>query len=380
MGETPERRDALRVDEATTLAELEALRPEWTALWERAPVATPFQSPEWLIAWWRHFGGEGLWTLALRRGGRLVGLAPLFVRREPETGLRQATMIGRGITDHLDVLLDLDARREGSEAIFAHLARRRDRWDLCDFRDVPPDSPLLDAPAPPGWQDEREVHEVCPALPLPPRAEELAGIIRPGLLEKLRYYRRRAERWGEVRVDQADERSFDEAFGALLRLHGARWSARGQTGVLDDPTVQSFHREAARGLLARGVLRLYTLRVAGRVAAVYYGFVARQRAYYYLGGFDPELARLSVGNLVVWHAIQEAIREGAVEFDFLRGQEPYKYAWGAKDRPSYRRRLRPLPSGGSAGGTEEDQATPHPAPRRPAPAADRAGSPGGAVE
>ena len=35
---------------------MEALRPEWEALWERCPAATPFQSPSWQIAWWRYFG------------------------------------------------------------------------------------------------------------------------------------------------------------------------------------------------------------------------------------------------------------------------------------------------------------------------------------
>jgi CelD/BcsL family acetyltransferase involved in cellulose biosynthesis len=78
----------------------------------------------------------------------------------------------------------------------------------------------------------------------------------------------------------------------------------------------------------------------GRILAVDYGFLHARRAYYYLGGFDPEAAKVSPGTLVVAHAIEEAIREGACEFDFLRGQEPYKYKWGAHDRPCFRRVIR----------------------------------------
>jgi hypothetical protein len=33
------------------------------------------------------------------------------------------------------------------------------------------------------------------------------------------------------------------------------------------------------------------------------------------------------------------MRRGAEEFDFLCGQEPYKYLWGAQDRPTARLRL-----------------------------------------
>ncbi len=38
-------------------------------------------------------------------------------------------------------------------------------------------------------------------------------------------------------------------------------------------------------------------------------------------------------------AADDGIALGAHEFDFLRGGEPYKYAWGAHDRPLFRRVL-----------------------------------------
>src|SRR5205807_436927 len=59
--------------------------------------------------------------------------------------------------------------------------------------------------------------------------------------------------------------------------------------------------------------------------------------YYYLGGFDPELARRSVGTLLTARAIETAVADGCREFDFLRGREPYKYRWGCIDRPHFRR-------------------------------------------
>jgi CelD/BcsL family acetyltransferase involved in cellulose biosynthesis len=125
----------------------------------------------------------------------------------------------------------------------------------------------------------------------------------------------------------------------LARLHAARWSSRDQPGVLADAEVEAFHREAGAGLMARGVMRGYRLVVGGRVAAVYHGFQHRDRASYYLGGFDPELGARGVGNQIVWHALGCAHEEGARVFDFLRGREAYKYRWGAVDVPAFRRRL-----------------------------------------
>src|SRR5690606_34442189 len=117
----------------------------------------------------------------------------------------------------------------------------------------------------------------------------------------------------------------------LFRLHGDRWSERGQPGVLADEPVRQFHLRAAAGLAAQGALRLYALRFDGEVAAVYYGFLHHRRAYVYLTGFDPRFARLSLGTVLLGHAIEQAIRDGATEFDFLRGREAYKYRWGARD-------------------------------------------------
>ena len=80
------------------------------------------------------------------------------------------------------------------------------------------------------------------------------------------------------------------------------------------------------------MLRLYRLRIAGTVVGVYYGFHCHGKAYAYLGGFDPDMTRLSPGAQLLHHAICAAIAEGAREFHFLRGGESYKYCWGAVDR------------------------------------------------
>src|SRR3954463_2524345 len=131
-----------------------------------------------------------------------------------------------------------------------------------------------------------------------------------------------------------------DLIGTLIDLHGQRWTARHEPGVLGTPQVQRFHLEAAPRLLAAEMLRLYGLRIQGRVVGVYYGFAHRGRAYGYLSGFDPGSASQSPGSVLLAHAIHEAVREGCREFHFLRGQEPYKYAWGAVDRWNRRRSLR----------------------------------------
>jgi len=343
---SPERRRdaaALAVEELSDLPALDALAPEWWKLWRgAASAATPFQSPAWLLAWWRAFAPGEIMTLAVRdraNGGALAGLAPLYVSG------RTVRLIGVGVSDYLGLLYrDGDGSRVAA-AVLEHIADRRSAcWDVCDLFDLGPGEPLLDAPLPATaamCRDERhESGEPCPVLRLPARLDDLGAHVPTRMLEKLRYYRRRLGREGDVRIERATRENLPRLMDTLLSLHGARWAERGEAGgVLADPRVRRLHDAAAPALLDADALRLSALSLDGRTIAVFYGFADRRRTYYYLGGFDPAFARFSPGAVIVGHAIEEAVREGAAEFHFLRGREPYKYAWGAEDRPSFRRVL-----------------------------------------
>jgi CelD/BcsL family acetyltransferase involved in cellulose biosynthesis len=67
----------------STLSELRALRREWGTLWNSDPAATVFQSCDWVLTWVEHYGHciARLLVVACYAEGRLVGLAPLYVRR-----------------------------------------------------------------------------------------------------------------------------------------------------------------------------------------------------------------------------------------------------------------------------------------------------------
>ena len=109
--------------------------------------------------------------------------------------------------------------------------------------------------------------------------------------------------------------------------------------MLADAAIRRFHRAAAPRLLDAGLLRLHVLRMNERIVAALHVLCAKRRACFYLSSFDPELRTISPGSLIFGHGICQAVSEGAREVDFLRGQERYKYFWGARERPCYGRML-----------------------------------------
>lgn len=315
----------LRVEVIRGAAALSGLESAWWGLWGRCPEATPFQCPAWLLAWWQAFRPGDLATVAVWAGTDLVGLAPLYL----EAGSARLLPIGIGITDYMDILLDPAGAAKVARAIGAALAELPGWTSLC-LEELAAAAAALRLPPMPGWTESDRAQSVCPVLSFDGRAD-LAGVIPARKLRKLRMARNRVARRGGT-IEQADAGSAPSHLEALFRLHAARWEERGERGVLADEAVQRFHAAALPGLVGHGLLRSYLLRIEGRVAGIFYGFQAGGALLAYLGGFDPGFAFESPGTVLMGHAIEQAMREGARELHLLRGQEAYKYDWGAADR------------------------------------------------
>ena len=90
--------------------------------------------------------------------------------------------------------------------------------------------------------------------------------------------------------------------------------------------------EALQQLEAGGMAHVFVLESKGKAIAALYGFSVGKTFTFYQCGMDPAWSRLSVGLVMMGCALEEAIRTGHDEFDFLRGDEAYKFQWTKKAR------------------------------------------------
>lgn len=325
------RKALLEIDEANTAEALEGLRTEWSGLVRNCVSATPFQSPAWLIPWWKWFGSGKPMVVTIRAGGRLAGLAPLYINTD-DNGERVVRFMGTGLSDYLDAVFEPGIEIIGADAVLRRIAERSASWDRCDLQEIREGSFLLSAGLPGGLEGRMTEQGVCPVLYLPGTAGELERMFSHDGRTGARRAMKRLKLGSVAEAASADKATLSSFMDSLFELHCARWRNLSLQGVLADGQIQSFHREVAEGMLEEGMLRLYRLRYNGEDAAVVYGFALHKRFYSYLGGFDPRLSKLSPGRALMRHVMTEAAGEGIKEFDFLRGSEPYKYGWGAKDR------------------------------------------------
>ncbi len=362
VGGTP-RRFAARRRPFTGISEA-----EWDALVAATPWATPFSRYCVEKAWWEAYGAtahEQTLVVVDEIDGRLAGIAPLMHRHELEPGdvaartiLRHepgmtlravpesATAVFFGASYHSDYATVLAAPADlpaVCDAVAAYLVEQdRSRWDVVDLRRLRQGDPAADELM--AAFDRRcdaaclcairEVEDVCPVVTLPEGAdfEGYLGTLGKKERHEIRRKIRRAEAAGPVLLERSADPLKD--LDAFVDLHQKRWGAEG----LFPPTEGgAASRRFFAGLFAdcapAGILDLSFLTVGGRRIAAGVTFDDGGTTYYYNAGVEPEARELSPGVVMVGCYIQRAIEQGRRRLDFLRGNEPYKYEWGAVDVP-----------------------------------------------
>lgn len=344
----------IEITEIHTQADLDALRGEWDDLLHRSSNAGIFQSWEWISTCRKFFGrGSRLLIVCIRTGGRLAGLAPMEITRMYGLPFRRLQFIGTGISDYLDFILDSESIDSVMEAISGWFMENSRRWDLLDLQQIPEGSPALQFFGSNGLPDNELITgEVCPYLPTADSWDGMLSRFGKKMRWNLGYYERLIRRdFDDVFLGVLPDDEIDNGMDAFFGLHTKRWRKRWLPGMLVGTRKQGFHCEIARLCAGRGWLRLYGLKLNGRIQSVLYCFVFKEKAYYYLGGFDPSLSKYSLGTVLTGFAIRGAIENGCREFDFLRGDEHYKFRWTKEIRTNTRivSRIKTLRSGMASG-------------------------------
>jgi CelD/BcsL family acetyltransferase involved in cellulose biosynthesis len=296
----------------------------WSQIAERRSPASIFLTPEWIAVAREHDSAEAV-TLAVG-GDAPHGIAALA--RDLDGTLRFA---GGELTDEQDVVAPAGQERYVATAVADWIAAERPRRIRLKF--VPEDAPTLEAIASVlgarGYQVERSRLITSPRLGLPHEFEAYVQSLGKKERHELRRKIRRLENATHGTFRWATESERGAALDRFFALHRL---SRGEKADFMTPNVERFFRDIADTLAPLGRLRLGVLRAHDQDAAVLFAFAYRGTLALYNAAYDPALASLSIGIVSHAWAIREANAERFDTYDLLRGDEPYKYDLGGKDR------------------------------------------------
>jgi CelD/BcsL family acetyltransferase involved in cellulose biosynthesis len=317
-----------------------ALRDEWNSLLRDSVSDTIFLTWEWQSTWWEHLGEGQLYLIAMRDGSHLSGIAPLHLTTSDD-GLKTLSVVGcRDVSDYLDLIAANGQEEKVYKALLDWLGSdKAPTWDQADLCNIPAASPthqlLAEMATARGYQVQTEVEDVCPIIPLPSTWDEYLSSLDGKQRREIRRKIRKAERSGEINWYIVDEkRDLAAEMEAFIELHEKSDVDKDE---FMDAQMKGFFHAAAQALHEAGWLQLAFMEVNGDKAATMLNFDYQGSILVYNSGYDPlEYAWLSPGIVLLAYCIQWAIESGRAKFDFLRGDEEYKFRFGAQPTKVYR--------------------------------------------
>ena len=130
-----------------------------------------------------------------------------------------------------------------------------------------------------------------------------------------------------------EDGEIDTAFDKFEKLYASRKESVDVENKFEKaPGYKKFHRLLAKRFSEKGWLHLAFLKIGDQEVAAEYTFKYLDTLYSYQCGFDSAFGKNNVFKVLRSYVIEDAIQSGIKEFDLLRGEEPYKYDWGAVTR------------------------------------------------
>ena len=299
----------------------------WENLLPMSATNTVFVSPWWHKTWWDNFGKDGdSLILSISDDSDLLGIAPLMAS---DNGT--LTFLGdRDLSDYFDFVVPRDSEDRFYPALLDYLSALD--WTTLDLPSLPSGSPTLEyVPDLPDEGLERR-HRRGRDDPEGRTARHLGRV--PGRTQEEGQARTppQAQAAGpRERNRQYDAANGDSLEGSMREFFALLRASREDKNEFLTPDREKFFLDVARELASRDQFRLYFLEVDGENVAACICFDYGDDFLLYNSGYEPAHSRLSVGLLNKALSIQTAIENNRKVFNFLKGNERYKYNLGGRD-------------------------------------------------
>ncbi len=288
-----------------------------------------FVQPAWLRVWWNTFNPPSeLCILSISEDECLLGVAPLQV-----TGDRCLMLGSTDVSDYVDFPVNKARSRE----FFAQLlpSLRSKGIKTLELAHVRPESAALTDLVEVAKEWGCAVHlvseEVSLETQLPATWDEYLKNLSKKQRHEVRRKLRRLTEAGTVNYRSLSEpEAVTERMPEFLEMFAV---SRSDKEEYLNPQREDFFRSIVTTMAQWDLFRLGMLELDGKPVAMLLYFDYQRRIYLYNSGYDPAYRELSVGLMSKVLCIKDSIARGREVFDFLKGDEVYKYRLGGKEVP-----------------------------------------------
>lgn len=305
---------------------------------ERIHEFTIFQDSSWIKSWWEYKKSCKTihpYIIEVKEGMNTIAVIPLYSYKATWS-FTVIRPIGLGMADYLVPII---SKKYDVEEIFnlviKKLTEDRGYWDCIVWSDLPGDSIYNKLFSERLTDDFKIIDKVktvdCPYIRLNLNMEQAETGLNHKYVKKILFKQRKLIRQKGTYLYQRviKETDIDPVMNKLFELHQRKWNGTESSSKYNNQKEREYALLTAKKLFQHNLLHLSYLEINKQIIAVHFGMIDGSRFYFYIPSFDTEFGKYSAGQLLIYHLILDAGKEGCQYFDFLKGGEAYKYKWGA---------------------------------------------------
>lgn len=291
--------------------------------------SSPFISPFWQKLWWENFGEGSLYITKILDGQEVIGIVPLYLN-----GNTARFIGGTDLFDYQDFILKNGCEEKVIKTFLDHAALLD--WNEIELFSIPENSLSIDLlerlSGGLGFSFEASVLETSPGKCLPETWEEYISELSKKNRHELRRKFKRIQEEG-YKFYTCEEFDLLDSLSDFFRLH--KLSGVDKSDFMTTER-ERFFTEIAIHHAKKKQMNLSFVEMNGVRVAASFCFDYGDYTFLYNSGYDTGFSSFSVGLICNALVIKSSINQGKKFFDFLRGDERYKYHLGGTDKSVYK--------------------------------------------
>lgn len=323
------------------------LKTDWEAVYKADPLAQFFLSWVWLSGWFAILS-DRWFVLAARSDddSSYVGFFPLIFRKEQEDNqgiYHELCMGGNSMADYTGIIC-LPGYEEKVISAFATYIEQQLEWSIFHLENILDADPrmalLINSFS--GDKFERQRwrisnkdgidNYICPYITLPETWDRyLQDFLSSNMRQKLKRFLRKIENSDDFQIIPTTEDNLDRHLEILINLWQSRWQDKKGEKCQN---IVRFIDKTIRHCFVNNCLYFPVLWQGDLPVGAIACWVDREKKsiLFYITGRDDRLSNPAPGLVLQAEGIKYAIENGFKTYDFLRGNEPYKFSFGSQDR------------------------------------------------
>lgn len=323
--------DDYSIKRIESVREWEETRENWNALLSDSRSGNIFLSFEWAFAWWKTYSDENrkLLLLFVYQKGSLIGIAPWYAHTVRHGLLSREKIKPLGYpeagSDYLDVICAGGKEIDVADCIYRYLHDEYRDWDSLHLYDFPANSVFF-------MQFIRNLNEdgkyyslgaasYCPIIELPDDVDAFVSSLSQNKIKRLNYDRKCLSKKGDYVVENT---TCDGSIDKLNDFFDFYFDMKGAANRKLKELIINFNDLCK----SNENLRIFTLRQNEKTLTGMLHLMHGKKMHVLLIATDKNyLKSNSIGELLLFECIKFAVSSRYEVYDFLKGEEMYKFRW-----------------------------------------------------